>query len=155
MPGLAFYDLFSHKLSNIVIVKKICNALSGCSAYLNISQSFQKRFWIQIYSFNAPMVSCHITIRLNQYGDTASLIPDHIIVFEGKKREQIISFYLSPYRYLYYLCDILFNFLCSLWCRTVLPFAKASSWYSLCIHWQANESEAQVIFVYLFAYLIC
>ena len=99
MPGLAFYDLFSHKLSNIVIVKKICNALSGCSAYLNISQSFQKRFWIQIYSFNAPMVGCHITIRLNQYGDTASLIPDHIIVFEGKKENR-------SYHFIYHLIDI-------------------------------------------------
>ena len=97
MPGLAFYDLFSHKLSNIVIVKKICNALSGCSAYLNISQSFQKKFCIQIHSFSAPVVSCNITVRLNQYGDTASLI---LIISScsRRKKKQNRSYHLIYHR---------------------------------------------------------
>jgi hypothetical protein len=72
--------------------------------------------------------------------DNISNLLPHIYVHVGAASTGSIIF--LPHIYMHYtFIHVTFFWYTPLCCRSVLSFAKASSWYSLCIHWQANESE--------------
>lgn len=144
MPGLRLMKSGCHKLQTIAF-RKSC--VMHPQDLLHIRTLHMFLVWHQIHLFNASTVGFNFLVivyhKLSQYGDFDLLGPDNIS-------------YLLPHTYMYMYCTFIyvtFFLVYSLCFRIVLSFAKASSWYSLCIHWQANESKAQVMF-YLFAYLL-